>query len=142
MSHQRITLVWSLSVVGLVVLAACGGGTTSTPATTSAPAAATAAPAATSAPPTAAAAPPTATSAPAATSEPEGEEVTFPFVTGLSSIEEIDDIDLLLHNVEGVLGIGGDENSITITYDPAIITVDELQQQMEAIGYPVKPPES
>jgi copper chaperone CopZ len=63
-------------------------------------------------------------------------------MTGLSSIEEIDDIDLLLHNVPGILGIEGDEKSITITYDPAVITVDQLQQQMEAIGYPVKPPES
>lgn len=148
MSYQRLILVLSLCVVGLAALPSCGGGATVTPATTSAPeatsapATATSPPSATSTPLAATSAPATATSAPAATPEPEGEEVTFEFVAELSSIEEIDDIDLLLHDVEGILGVEGDEKSITITYDPAVITVDELQQVLESIRYPVKPPES
>jgi copper chaperone CopZ len=53
----------------------------------------------------------------------------------------VDDIRLLLHEVPGILDVVGDEISITITYDPAVISVDELQKTMNDIGFPVKPPE-
>lgn len=142
MTSQRITLATGLILIGLVVLAACGGGTTPAPAT-SAPAPATSAPAtsapATSAPGTATSAPPTATSAPAASPTSGGQQVTFQFVQALSTIEEMEDIAALLHDVPGVLSVEGNENKITIHYDPGVITEDDLRKTMGDIGHPVQP---
>ena len=144
MTSQRITLATGLILIGLVVLAACGGGTTPAPAT-SAPAPATSAPAtsapatATSAPGTATSAPPTATSAPAASPTSGGQQVTFQFVQALSTIEEMEDIAALLHDVPGVLSVEGNENKITIHYDTGVITEDDLRKTMGDIGHPVQP---
>ena len=66
--------------------------------------------------------------------------VTFEFVSTLSTVEEVDHIKGLLEDTEGILAITGTEVSITITYDPNILTVEALRTKMELIGYPVKAP--
>lgn len=144
MIFQRVFLRAGVCLIGLAMLAACASGTTVAPTATSAPATATSAPApaaATSAPATATSAPATATLAPQNTPEAAGEEVTFQFANPLATIEELEDISSLLHNVEGILSVEGNEKNITIMYDPAITDVDKLMQTMETIGFPVKPPE-
>lgn len=135
MISQR-TCFLSVILVSQVVLASCGGGTTAAPA---APTSAPAAPA-TSAPAEATAAPePTPTSAPAATPTPVSEKVTFQLVRGLSTIEEMDDdIAPKLEQVDGILRVSGTEVSITITYDPEIITPEELRAKLAEIGHAVK----
>jgi hypothetical protein len=127
-------LVLGLTLLGLVSLVGCAGGSTAVP--TSAPVAvptATPAPTATPIPAT------TATPAPTVTPEPAGEKVSFNFVTQLSTAEEGDDIQRALHDVEGILSIRGDEFGLTITYDPKIITPEELRQKLAQIGHPVQP---
>ena len=123
------------------MLVACSGGTTVAPPATSAPIQATATSAPAQATATSAPAQATATLAPQNTPEATDEEVSFQFVNALATIEELEDISSLLHDVEGVLSVEGTEKNITIMYDPAITDVNKLMQTMEAIGFPVKPPE-
>lgn len=74
-----------------------------------------------------------------AADEPVTERIELDFVTPLSTVEEVDDIESLLHDVEGIISIRGNEVGLTITYDPAILTPDDVRQQMSNIGFPVKP---
>ena len=148
MISQRI-LKTSLLLIGLVALAGCSGGQQATTAAPPPAATATSASASTAIPPTATAVgptaipvPPTATTAPAATATQAGEKVTFEFVAPLSTIEELDPLLAAVEDVEGVLGASGSQVDITITYDPAVITVEELQAKMAEIGQPVKEPGS
>ncbi len=143
--HRVFTVSWLL--VSLIVLAGCGGGTTSPPTviqmTATRPLSAD-----TPAPPTVTSVSPTETSAPEASPTPAPEasptsaetRVTFEFVSTLSTGEEVDHIRGLLEDTEGILAITGTEVSITITYDPNILTVEALRTKMEQIGYPVKAP--
>ena len=135
------SFVLGLVMLGLVSLMGCGRGAaeepTSTPADT-----ATSVPTATatSAPTDTPTPAPTATPlpAPTATPEPVGERVSLEFVNQLSTAEEGEDIEMALHDVEGILSIRGDEFGLTITYDPDIITPDEVRQALAQIGHPVK----
>lgn len=142
--HRAFTVSWLL--VSLTVLAGCGGGTTSPP--TVIQMTATRPPSAdTPVPPTVTSVSPTDTSSPEASPMPTPEasptsaetKVTFEFVSTLSTVEEVDHIKGLLEDTEGILAITGTEVSITITYDPNILTVEALRTKMEQIGYPVKP---
>lgn len=133
LNYPRI-FVLTIILLGLVLLTSCGGGA---PAPTPTPEAApTSAPAATLTPTSA----PTPTPVPEATSTPEpvGEVVEFEFVTPLSTAEQGEDIQNLLHDTEGILSIRGDEFGVKISYDPEILTADDLKQQMSVIGFPVK----
>lgn len=122
----------------VVRLTATGGPVvvTATPGTSGASGVTPAAPANTAAPQTAATPAPQAT--PAAGTVEAGQKVTFELLTTLSTIEEVDHIADLLADEDGVLAVTGTEVSLTITYDPAAITPDELKVVMERIGYPVK----
>ena len=136
--HHAFTVSWLL--VSLIVLAGCGGATTSPP--TVIQMTATRPPSAdTPAPPTVTSVSPTETSPPEASPTSAGTRVTFEFVSTLSTVEEVDHIKGLLEDTEGILAITGTEVSITITYDPNILTVEALRTKMEQIGYPVKSPE-
>jgi copper chaperone CopZ len=73
------------------------------------------------------------------TSEAASERIEVDFVRPLSTVEEVDDIENLLHNVDGIISIRGNEIGLTITYDPSILTPDDIRQQMSNIGHPVKP---
>lgn len=147
MISQR-AFIMSLLLAGLL-LAGCGGSAT-VPATvirltaTRSPATnAPVPPATTSRSPAQTPAPAaTPTSAPAATSTSAGETITLEFTSTLSTVEEMDHIRDLLQDTEGILAITGTEVSITITYDPNILTVEDLRGKLEEIGYPVKPLES
>jgi hypothetical protein len=74
-----------------------------------------------------------------ATAEAASERIELDFVTPLSTVEQVEDIESLLHNVEGIISIRGNEVGLTITYDPAILTPDDVRRQMSNIGFPVKP---
>jgi hypothetical protein len=67
------------------------------------------------------------------------EQIELDFVTPLSTVEEVDDIENLLHGVEGIISIRGNEVGLTITYDPEILTPDDVRREMSNIGHPVKP---
>jgi hypothetical protein len=123
------TVVRLTATGGAVVVTATGGPAGVTPA---APAAA-----ATQTPQAGSTPAPQNTPAAGATEE-VGERVVLQFVTTLSTIEEVDHIADLLSDEDGILAVTGTEVSLTITYDPAAITIDQLKAVMERIGYPVK----
>lgn len=146
--------ILSMILVSLVVLTGCGSRTPLTPiviritatppeiAETSEPAA------------SATAEQPTATSEPAAeaTSEPEAtatvepptvtpvtEMVDFEFVSALNTAEAFDEeVGPEMLQVEGVIRVGGNEIGIEITYDPEIVTEEELRDHLSLMGHPVK----
>jgi hypothetical protein len=136
-------------LMSLTFLVGCGGQATipvtvirmtaTGPAITATPAPPTATAASPAEPSTPQPEPPTAAAEP--TLSEAGTRVTFRFVTTLSTVEEVGDIRDLLHDTEGILAVTGDEISITIAYDPAILTVDQVMAIMAQIGYPVNPPE-
>ncbi len=78
--------------------------------------------------------------APAPTDEPavEGQEVEFNWVTPLSTIEEFEPIREQVNEFDGVLSVSGNENSIRITYDPAVTSVETLMEELERIGQEVE----
>jgi hypothetical protein len=64
--------------------------------------------------------------------------VVLEFVTTLSTIEEVDHIADLLAERDGFLAVTGSEISVAVTYDPAILNVDQVKVVLAEIGYPVK----
>jgi hypothetical protein len=40
-------------------------------------------------------------------------------------------------NIEGILSGNGNEQVLNITYDPTVITVEEIMQELQQIGHPV-----
>jgi hypothetical protein len=135
------------------MVVACGGQASPTFAPTQAPAATTSAPAstattapaastATTAPPTEV--PPTSTEPPAAATDTpaatERETVSFNWAPGSVPPADADDgaeivAELLTH--DGVLSGTGDENVLSVTFDPSVITVEEIMDILDAIGHPV-----
>jgi hypothetical protein len=129
MKNILATITTTFVLITLLATA-CGGAAEPTP--TPPP------PTPTPAPPTPA--PPTATPTPAATPTPEKqlEEVTLEFQTTVPSIE---DAERVLHNLEVEEGVEGgiaSETSLTIRYDPELITVEEMRQFVERQGFPLK----
>jgi hypothetical protein len=148
-----------LLLIVLLSLAACNPATPAAPTATTAPptattaaatatsppTATTAAATATTAPPTETSVPPTNTSVPptattAATAASEGETVTLELVEPLSTIEELEDISQLLHDIPGILDVTGNENQVNIMFDPSVTDINGVIAAMALIGFPVKPP--
>jgi hypothetical protein len=65
-------------------------------------------------------------------------EVTFRFVQRLSTPEEIEEIGTVLKEAPGILDVFGDERSITIGYDPARRTPDQIREQLASAHHPVE----
>jgi hypothetical protein len=70
----------------------------------------------------------------------EGETVTLELVEPLSTIEELEDITQLLHDIPGIMDVTGNEQRVNITFDPAVIDVNGVVAAMALIGFPVRPP--
>jgi hypothetical protein len=87
---------------------------------------------------------PPATAAPVAavTTAPGGAagraEIKVDFVIKLPSAEDVDDLRAPLVAIPGILAISGDDNAITIVYNPAQITPDTIKQRLSAMGHAVK----
>lgn len=92
----------------------------------------------TTAPPTPA--PATSTPTPAATPTPEValESVTLEFQSAVPSIEDAERVLHSLEEKDGVKDGVASENSLTIRYDPELITVEEMRQFVERQGFPLK----
>jgi hypothetical protein len=73
-----------------------------------------------------------------AEAEVEGVEVTFNFVTPLQTIEELEPLVLKVEAFEGVLLAHGNENTITITYDPDVTDVETLMSLLQQAGRAVE----
>jgi len=95
-------------------------------------------PTATSQPPTATSEPPTATLEPTATKVTE--EVTLKFVKELGTIEELDPIISLIEVRDGIISASGSEQQIKITYDPDVLTLEDVIALMKEVGKPVQEP--
>lgn len=120
-----------LCVISLMV--ACGGEE-ATPTPTPPP------PTDTPGPPTATA-PPTSTSPPPPTATPEESEFAeqkFKFVAPLGTQEESERIENVLTGLSGIEEATVNEISVTVEYDPAAITLEEVQETIESLGYEVE----
>lgn len=131
----------------LIVLVAAGllsgcGAAASAPSPTAPPApTATAEPAPTVPPPTSTAPPPTSTAQPPPTAEPEEtslEKHKFKFVSPLGTQEEGDRIESVLTGLPGIEEVSVTEISITVGYDPEVITLDDVRKAIESLGYKVE----
>jgi len=87
---------------------------------------------------------PTATPIPEPTATPEPrEEVYFVWGEGGVHPSDSDDVDVIILDLkqqDGILGGGGNEIGITVSYNPTIITVEEIQEVLKSIGHPVDLP--
>lgn len=155
---KRTKLIY-LAVAGLVLAAGCGGPQGSPPrtvirvsatpggativrtATPSASGSSTTNSGGTVASPVPQAQPsPTTANASSSATEPAGEKITLDLVKTLSTVEQVDEIRELLHETPGILGVSGNEISLTFIYDPAIISVQGILDKMEALGHELKAP--
>ncbi len=66
-------------------------------------------------------------------------EIKVEFVSPLATVEEVDDLRLVLMRVAGILDIAGNENAITIGYDAGLILPNQIRARLAGIGHPVKP---
>ncbi|MFQ5855375.1 MAG: hypothetical protein ACE5LU_07020 [Anaerolineae bacterium] len=123
-----------LMVIALLATGCGRGREPATPTPTSPP------PTPTSVPPTATPAPPTPTPKPAATPTPKKklEKVILEFRTTVPSVEDADRVLEILLEEPGVEDGLADENSLTITYDPEVTTVEEIREIVEAEGFPLR----
>jgi hypothetical protein len=122
-----------VALLGALVLA-CGPG--AAPSVSPAPT-----PAAQSSGTPVATAPASTTAPPAATPSPVRAEVLLRFAPG-TNISDIDDVyDMITHlkNTPGILDGFGDENQITVVYDPRQVTVEHIRRLLEEMSYPTLP---
>jgi hypothetical protein len=131
MKNFLITIVTTLIMITLLATA-CGGAEPAAPTSTPPP------PTPTPAPPTPA--PATATPTPAAAPTPEValEKVTLDFQTTVPSIEDAEAVLHSLEEQEGVKDGIASEDSLTVRYDPELITVEEIREFVERQGFPLK----
>jgi len=145
---MRAVLSVGLVLVVAMVAAGCGGPSAATDAPTQPlPTQTPGAPTATlAAPPTEASteAPTEAPTEPPPTVEPTAtsprETVTFTWAPGSVPPSDADDVAEIvtdLRSRDGIFGGTGDENGISIFYDPTVITVEEIMAIFEQIGHPV-----
>ena len=67
------------------------------------------------------------------------EKHKFKFVSPLGTQEESEDIEHTLIGLPGIKEALVDEVSVSVKYDPDVITLDELQKAIESLGYKVTP---
>ncbi|MBM4433675.1 MAG: (2Fe-2S)-binding protein [Chloroflexi bacterium] len=67
-----------------------------------------------------------------------GTSKTFDFATPLSTIEEFDPFAEELRKVSGILGVSGNERSVTIRWDPARFTEAQLRDVLAGLRRAVK----
>jgi hypothetical protein len=127
------SIVLLVLVAGLAV--ACGRGATPEP--TPPPPTATSAPTSTPLPPPTSTPPPAAT----ATSEPTNlTEQKFQFVSALGTQEEGEPMAKALMGMDGIEEAKVNEVGVTVEYDPDVITLDEIRDAIESLGYKVQEP--
>ena len=147
MLEKKTALATGLIVVA-IGLAACAPAQPATSAPAAAPTATQAA-----APTSAPAAAPTATQAAAPTSAPPtapptaaptqataSERVAFNWAPGSVTPADSDDVDEIIRDLmrnEGVLSGTGNETVLNIVFDPTVITVEEIMEELKQIGHPV-----
>jgi len=118
-------------------------GPTSTftpPRPTSAPTTSGAATTAPTAAPTATRPPATATSSAAAPAVKPGGRAEFKgdFATPLATAELIDEVAEKLKLLSGIVAVSGNENAVTVAYDPGMITSDKIREALASMGHAVK----
>ena len=132
---RPFSFILVLVLVGVVFLTGCGGEAAGTPANTPAPAVPaetpTAAPLET----------PTETPAATPTNTPRPTAQVF-LEWGLGGVRpaDSDDVDAIVLDVmheEGIVSGYGNEQGVTIRYNPTLITVEEIQEVFQRIGHPV-----
>jgi hypothetical protein len=67
-------------------------------------------------------------------------QISFVWDTGGVRPSDADDVAIIVAEVtreEGLLSGYGNEQGITLQYDPTLITVEEIQEILERIGHPV-----
>jgi hypothetical protein len=67
-----------------------------------------------------------------------GTTKTFDFATPLTTIEEFDPFAEEFRKVNGILGVSGNERSITIRWDPARFTEPQLRDLLASLRHAVK----
>jgi aerobic-type carbon monoxide dehydrogenase small subunit (CoxS/CutS family) len=67
-----------------------------------------------------------------------GTTKTFEFATPLTTIEEFDPFAEEFRKVNGILGVSGNERSITIRWDPARFTEAQLRELLASLRHAVK----
>ncbi|MCC6187413.1 MAG: hypothetical protein IT318_00145 [Anaerolineales bacterium] len=154
---SRVVRTGGLAVLVVLtwIVAGCNSPTappaaTQSPATqrpaTQVPAAATSAPVATAtAPATEPTTLPTAapTEPPAVEASPTTprETVTFVWAPGSVTPADADDVAEIVKDLRanpGILGGNGDEIAINVSYDPTVITVEEIMEILDDLGHPVQ----
>lgn len=120
-----------LGIVGTLLPAACSSAPAASPGPTVAPVQ-NPAPATTRPPasPTTAMSP---TAGPAARAELTGQ-----FVNPLSTLEDMDTLQIELGRVPGITSVSGGEHSITITYDSSRITPERIRQVLTDLRHPIR----
>ena len=84
----------------------------------------------------------TAAPSPSATAASTRAEILLRFAPG-TNIADIDDITDMVTHLKSTPGIHdgfGDENQITIVYDPRLINVERIRRLLEEMSYPTLPP--
>ena len=84
----------------------------------------------------------TTTPSPTTTPGPARTEVVLHWAPG-TNISDIDDVyDMITHlkNTPGIHDGFGDENQITVVYDPRQVTVERIRRLLEEMSYPTLPP--
>lgn len=66
-------------------------------------------------------------------------EIKLVFVVPLGTVELVDDLRDKLLQVSGIISVSGNENEVTVGYNPALITIEQIRQRMASIGNAVKP---
>lgn len=98
-------------------------------------------PAATVPPPTATAPPVAATEAPPPTAAAEQaalEKHKFKFVSPLATQEEGGRIESVLTGLPGIEEVSVSELSVTVQFNPDVITLADVQKAIESLGYKVE----
>lgn len=84
----------------------------------------------------------TAARAPTATRDPAHAEVILRWDAGaiINDIDDVSDIVTHLRETPGIVGGLGDEQQITIIYEPQRIGVDRIRRLLADMGFPTRPP--